>query len=700
MNINSRSMRMLQSVARKNKELATKLGEFRKKNAQTSTQTRLTKNNEKDDPDFEIPSSSDTSSSEEGKEEVEPELPSIIIHQNVVIRPRNAIPSDSNNNNVIVLVTEIVDILIGAAIEQSENREASLYTKTGQLRKRRRFSTSLQSRKKQKVEDKKNKHLLKDPCGDKCKKRCTKKISEEQRANINLNFWQLTDLEQKTFVLNMTERKNTKRKASLDSRRSMSFTYRLKDDSGTIQEVCKIFFLATLGYLPNNDRIIRSAFSSATNLQLKAQKSRRGCTGSSKKIDRAIIRQHIESFNPSISHYRREHAPNRRYLPSDVTIVMMYNDFKAKHPTINFSYYLYRDVVSKMNISFAALGHEECFTCAAFKNHESSTNHDSKNLGNDCADGKSWNKHIGMAKSAREQYQIDAEVDNPNILACSADLQKVIMLPRCEMFKEVIFVPRIIAFNESIVPIGKKHKKFPTAVVWHEALSGRSKEDIISAFYAFFLDNRDAENIILWLDNCAAQNKNWTFFSFCVYLVNSADVALNTLTLKHFEPGHTFMSADSFHHQVEKSLKQMKKVYDFGDYKDAVQKANSSKVKLIEMKINNFFNWEDKSYQYKLSKINPRPYLSDMVQVNFENGKQSLSYKCKFDQQEATILNFLVAKHQKNGLEKPKCKTVCRGISQARKDTLINRLRGIIPITRINFWKNLPVSENPEQEDE
>ncbi|CAG9773283.1 unnamed protein product [Ceutorhynchus assimilis] len=205
-------------------------------------------------------------------------------------------------------------------------------------------------------------------------------------------------------------------------------------------------------------------------------------------------------------------------------------------------------------------------------------------------------------------------------------------------------------------------------VVWHEALSGRSKEDIISASYAFFLDNRDAENIILWLDNCAAQNKNWTFFSFCVYLVNSADVALNTLTLKYFEPGHTFMSADSFHHQVEKSLKQMKKVYDFGDYKDAVQKANSSKVKLIEMKINNFFNWEDKSSQYKLSKINPRPYL--------------------------------IAKHQKNGLEKPKCKTVCRGISQARKDTLINRLRGIIPITRINFWKNLPVSENPEQEDE
>lgn len=99
------------------------------------------------------------------------------------------------------------------------------------------------------------------------------------------------------------------------------------------------------------------------------------------------------------------------------------------------------------------------------------------------------------------------------------------MLPRCDMFKEVIFVPRIIAFNESIVPIGKKQKKNPTAVVLHEVLSGRSKEDIISAFYAFLLDNRDAEHIVLWLDNCSAQNKNWSLFSFCVYIVNTEEVA-------------------------------------------------------------------------------------------------------------------------------------------------------------------------------
>lgn len=56
------------------------------------------------------------------------------------------------------------------------------------------------------------------------------------------------------------------------------------------------------------------------------------------------------------------------------------------------------------------------------------------------------------------------------------------MLPRCDMFKEVIFVPRIIAFNESIVPIGKKQKKNPTAVVLHEALSDDPKKTLLVPF--------------------------------------------------------------------------------------------------------------------------------------------------------------------------------------------------------------------------
>ncbi|CAH0560554.1 unnamed protein product [Brassicogethes aeneus] len=147
------------------------------------------------------------------------------------------------------------------------------------------------------------------------------------------------------------------------------------------------------------------------------------------------------------------------------------------------------------------------------------------------------------------------------------------MLPRCDMFKEIIFTPRIIAFNDSFFSVGKKLSK-RIACLWHEAISGRKQDDIISTFYAFLchLEVRDYQGVTIWLDNCAAQNKNWVLFSFLTYFINSGGTKLQTLDTKYFETGHTFMSADAFHHQVESQLRRAKNVYDFQDFIGCVEK--------------------------------------------------------------------------------------------------------------------------------
>jgi hypothetical protein len=73
-----------------------------------------------------------------------------------------------------------------------------------------------------------------------------------------------------------------------------------------------------------------------------------------------------------------------------------------------------------------------------------------------------WNNQIDKVTKTREQYRLHSEaVADENEFIYSADLQKVVMLPRAEMFKEVIFIPHLIAFNESFVPVGKKPKKHP-----------------------------------------------------------------------------------------------------------------------------------------------------------------------------------------------------------------------------------------------
>lgn len=348
-----------------------------------------------------------------------------------------------------------------------------------------------------------------------------------------------------------------------------------------------------------------------------------------------------------------------------------------------------------MNISFAHLGHEECEVCENHKLHNVS--HSRENLDLDCEICKSWQIHKKKFTVARKAYKEDVKKSKivSDTLFFSADLQKVIMLPRLEMFKSVIFTPRIIVFNESFVPLGTNSKYKPVAVVWHEAIAGRKKEEIISCFHQFFILHRDSENIVVWLDNCSAQNKNWALISFLIYIINSAEIETKEICLKFFEKGHTFMSADSFHHQVEMALKSKKKVYDFPDFCDCVKAANSGRVLVKQMRIEDFSTWPDYASQAALKKIKPRPYLSEMTVVKVVRGSYKLMYKNDFED-DFTEIDVIHKKCAKTGCPKPPPRQNCRGICLKKKEQLLkvfSDASSVMPASRLSFWENLPASE-------
>ena len=117
--------------------------------------------------------------------------------------------------------------------------------------------------------------------------------------------------------------------------------------------VCKTFFLTTLGCNRPNDAIISSTLSASPQSALVPEDDKRGMHGNHKSFNKEKIKEHIECLNQHISYYRKSHAPNRRYLPSDVTIANMWKDFNVKYPTTMCSYSAYRGIVSDdMNIVF------------------------------------------------------------------------------------------------------------------------------------------------------------------------------------------------------------------------------------------------------------------------------------------------------------------------------------------------------------
>ena len=90
-----------------------------------------------------------------------------------------------------------------------------------------------------------------------------------------------------------------------------------------------------------------------------------------------------------------------------------------------------------------------------------------------------------------------------------------------------------------------------------EGISGRGADDITSTYEIALLHERDVDHVVYWADNCSAQNKNWTLYTALTTLVNySGQHDFQDMTLKYFEPGHTFMSADSVHAAVAKLMRR------------------------------------------------------------------------------------------------------------------------------------------------
>lgn len=242
---------------------------------------------------------------------------------------------------------------------------------------------------------------------------------------INKQFWNLSLQDQRSFIFNCVSNTDVKRKTTEESRRKRTQQFFITDKDGHKRQVCKTFFLTTLGFKSNNDKVIRNIISQKGSIAPKPDGRK---SNGKKKKDRDLIIQHIESFDPQISHYRREHAPKRRYLPNDLTIRLMYDNFTKKYPDSTFSYYLYREVVASLNISFCKLGHEECWSCEVFKTHN--VDHKNDNLDSECKVCNEWKIHHEKYTAARAMYQKDSEDQAANHITVTADLQKVLFIEK------------------------------------------------------------------------------------------------------------------------------------------------------------------------------------------------------------------------------------------------------------------------------
>ena len=206
-------------------------------------------------------------------------------------------------------------------------------------------------------------------------------------------------------------------------------------------------------------------------------------------------------------------------------------------------------------------------------------------------------------------------------MVMSVDMQKVIMLLCLPGLKQAIFCKWLVLFNEKFAPLGGKAKGKnikPTGALWHEGIKGRFAEDVASTFIFFLCQNRDINNFVFWADNCSGQNKNWFLYTALVNEVNRINGTTNEVTIKYFEPGHTFMSADSFHHVIEQAMRKKQGIEDFQDFVDLVDFSR----KALVMEHDDFLQITGDVSQAKYGSRKPK--LEVIQVVHFERGSNEM----------------------------------------------------------------------------
>ena len=287
------------------------------------------------------------------------------------------------------------------------------------------------------------------------------------------------------------------------------------------------------------------------------------------------------------------------------------------------SYSTYQKVVKEQNITFTKLGNEECELCLSLSHQHTFQDHQQCDSSCDaCAEKK---QHDRLVQEARKAYEQDGAFAEQGCIVRRADLQKVIMLPAIPGVKSVCFTRRIIAFHETFAPVRAYNKTSHTiSCVWHEAVAGRKAEEIASTFLTAIKQDRDERHVVYYVDNCTAQNKNWCVITSLTNQVNTSDISAETITLKYPESGHTFMSADSVHAEVEKRMRQVKNVYDFDDFCGCVKGRN---IDVVQMSETSFLNLEGLKSQPKLKRANC--HLKSMRVIQFRRGERKLFFKKK-----------------------------------------------------------------------
>lgn len=387
-----------------------------------------------------------------------------------------------------------------------------------------------------------------------CRYRCSEKFSEEQRADICKEYWQLGDYNrQKDFLLSRVRITKTQRERARGERkrrkREANYEYLLKIQGTKEDRVCKKFFLATLdiGHGPL-DTALRHMSDSGTF----CSEDKRGKHSPANKTDNdaiAVVRRHIESFPTIESHYTRKDT-RRRYLDQSLSISKMYRLYKEECATsipVKTAVHekTYRRIFcNEYNLSFFHPKKDQCAKCTKNKQLQGDEKEKFK---------EEYAEHLRKKEEAQRAKAEDKArtTTESGFVSATFDLQSVLQIPSSSV-SLMYYSRKLCAYNLCVYNAGPPNDAF--CYCWSEVEGGRGSNEIATCVYEWLCQlPSNVTEVSLFSDTCGGQNRNQNVAAMFLYAVQNT--SLQIITHNFLESGHSHMECDSMHAAIEHEKK-------------------------------------------------------------------------------------------------------------------------------------------------
>lgn len=421
--------------------------------------------------------------------------------------------------------------------------------------------------------------------------------SETDRQLVMDNFYAIgSEDKQRQFILGLIETDGDHKRV----------TY-LLPKGGVKQRVCRAFFLETLSVGEKFVRNIKKALKTGHVAPVDGR-GKHGHQHTKYKYTEFQLedaRTFIKDLPAVPSHYSRVKS-TKKYLPTEWRNIQFvfrkYASVTDNPVSLNKFRKIFND---EFNIGFHVPKKDKCATCLNGSNDE--------------------HRRLKLASKTRHLKDQERSRHEERTLCTSFDLEAVLNTPKGDSV--LFFYSRKVAvYNFTFYEVGSRRG---LCHLWDETQGKRGSNEVATLLVRY-IERVDKEGgtdeLLLYCDNCAGQNKNRTVLTAAYFTLQSC-TKLKTIVVNYLLKGHTYMPCDSMHAVIEHHIKRQL-VYAPSEWKTIVRTARHDPFP-YEVNELTWKDWRDWSGLGKRSMKALK--VKDVTRVTMHHGDPNVTVETGFD---------------------------------------------------------------------